>query len=237
MRAVGDLTRALGTFRPAPDVQQQQAVNAPASAGLLIVAGPATGKTASLTVRILKLVLVDGAPPRGILATTFTKMAAEELRSRVLGWGFRIIDALKNDPALSPKQKAFVDAVDINQVRTGREAPSVFNPARMKFGTVFRDISRQGRKFGIGLGVVSQQVSEIDNGVLTQLNTQLMMALGNADERREAVHAASTDIGGYTKELQVLARGQLLLSSSLRDIALPVQLANLDTLLGIYHGR
>jgi DNA helicase HerA-like ATPase len=108
------------------------------------------------------------------------------------------------------------------------EAPSVLNPARMKFGSVFRDISRQGRKFGIGLGVVSQQVSEIDAGVLTQLNTQLTLALGNADERREAVRAASSDIGGFAQELQVLGRGQLLLSSSLRDIALPVQVLSYD---------
>src|SRR5262249_10203807 len=107
------------TFRPPPDAQQQQAVNAPSSAGLFIVAGPGTGKTASLTLRILKLVLIDGVPPRGILATTFTKKAAEELRSRVLGWGFRIIDVLKSHPALSAAQKAFVDIVDINQVRTG----------------------------------------------------------------------------------------------------------------------
>jgi hypothetical protein len=116
------------------------------------------------------------------------------------------------------------------------EAPSVLNPARMKFGSVFRDISRQGRKFGIGLGVVSQQVSEIDAGVLTQLNTQLTLALGNADERREAVRAASSDIGGFAQELQVLDRGQLLLSSSLRDIALPVQVPNYDD-LGAAHGR
>src|SRR6187401_2856014 len=99
MLAVGDLYRALATFRPSSDVQQQQAVNAPASAGLFIVAGPGTGKTASLTLRILKLVLVDAVPPRGVLATTFTKKAAEELRSRILGWGFHIIDGLKNDPA------------------------------------------------------------------------------------------------------------------------------------------
>jgi hypothetical protein len=116
------------------------------------------------------------------------------------------------------------------------EAPSVLNPARMKFGSVFRDISRQGRKFGIGLGVVSQQVSEIDAGVLTQLNTQLTLALGNADERREAVRAASSEIGGFAQELQVLDRGQLLLSSSLRDIALPVQVPNYDD-IGRAHGR
>lgn len=108
------------------------------------------------------------------------------------------------------------------------EAASVLNPARMKFGSVFRDISRQGRKFGIGLGVVSQQVSEIDAGVLTQINTQLTLALSNADERREAVRAASSDIAGFAQELQVLDRGQLLLSSSLRDIALPVQVPNYD---------
>ncbi len=108
------------------------------------------------------------------------------------------------------------------------EAPSVLNPARMKFGSVFRDISRQGRKFGIGLGVVSQQVSEIDAGILTQLNTQLTLALGNADERREAVRAASSDLGGFAQELQVLDRGQLLLSSSLRDIPLPLQVPDYD---------
>lgn len=108
------------------------------------------------------------------------------------------------------------------------EAPSVLNPARMRFGSVFRDISRQGRKFGIGLGVVSQQVSAIDGGVLTQLNSQITMALGNADERREAIRAASSDIGAFAPELQVLARGQLLLSSTLRDIALPVQVPNFD---------
>ncbi len=74
------------------------------------------------------------------------------------------------------------------------EAPSILNPARMKFGSVFRDISRQGRKFGIGLTVISQQVSEIDNGVLTQINTEITMSLGNELERREAIRNASSDL-------------------------------------------
>ena len=56
-------------------------------------------------------------------------------------------------------------------------------PARMKFDSVFRDISQQGRKFGIGLGVVSQQVSQIYLRVLTQLITQLTVAMDNSDER------------------------------------------------------
>jgi len=81
--------------------------------------------------------------------------------------------------------------------------------------------------------LVSQQVSEIDRGILTQVNTQLTMALGNADERREAVRVASTDIGGFANELQVLSRGQLVMSSSLRDIALPIQVASYDEHRGL----
>jgi len=48
------------------------------------------------------------------------------------------------------------------------------------------------------------------------------MAPGNADERRDAASSVSKDIGCIANELQVLSRGQLVKSSSLRDIALPV---------------
>ncbi|NIN67642.1 MAG: hypothetical protein GTO63_23660, partial [Anaerolineae bacterium] len=87
------------------------------------------------------------------------------------------------------------------------EAPSILNPQRMKFGSVFRDISRQGRKFGIGLTVISQQVSEIDQGVLTQINTELTMSLGNEIERKEAIRNASADLFGFQRELQVMSKG------------------------------
>lgn len=104
------------------------------------------------------------------------------------------------------------------------EAPSILNPARMKFGSVFRDISRQGRKFGLGLTVVSQQVTEIDNGILSQINTEITMALGNEDERRAAVHTASNDIFPFKHELQVMGTGQAILSASYKGVPLPIQI-------------
>ncbi len=110
------------------------------------------------------------------------------------------------------------------------EAPSVLNPQRMKFGSIYRDISRQGRKFGIGLTVISQQVSEIDQGVLTQINTELNMALGNELERREAIKNASSDLTGFERELQVMGVGQIILSASYNDIPLPIQIPNYDDL-------
>ena len=106
----------------------------------------------------------------------------------------------------------------------------MLNPERIRFGSVFRDISRQGRKFGIGLTVVSQQVTSIDEGILTQVNTELTMALGNEEERRAAVRNASADLTGFERELQVMSKGQAIASASYRDIPLPIQAPNFDDL-------
>ena len=108
------------------------------------------------------------------------------------------------------------------------EAPSILNPERMRFGSVFRDISRQGRKFGIGLTVISQQVTEIDHGVLTQLNTELTMSLGNEGERKEAIRNASSDLFGFERELQVMGRGQAIVSASYKDIPVPIAVPPFD---------
>jgi len=130
---------------------------------------------------------------------------------------------LDNEEIVSPEKLPYINLVI-------EEAPSVLNPARMKFGSVFRDISRQGRKFGIGLTVISQQVSEIDQGVLTQINTELTMSLGNENERREAIRNASADLAGFERELQVMGKGQVIVSASYKDIPLPVQVPEYDIL-------
>lgn len=108
------------------------------------------------------------------------------------------------------------------------EAPSVLNPERIRFGSVFRDISRQGRKFQIGLTVISQQVTAIDEGILTQINTEITMALGNETERKEAIRNASADLFGFEKELQVMDKGQTILTASYRDVPIPVQAPKYD---------
>ena len=110
------------------------------------------------------------------------------------------------------------------------EAPSVLNPERIRFGSIFRDISRQGRKFQIGLTVISQQVTAIDEGILTQVNTEITMALGNETERREAIRNASADLFGFEKELQVMGKGQAILTASYKDVPLPVQAPLYDSL-------
>ena len=116
---LGAFWRAYCLFRPEPDAASRTAVEASVDAGLFIVAGPGTGKTTCLTLRILKLILVDGLHPGRIVATTFTVKAAAELRSRVLGWGFKITDALRHDESLPQDLRDRLASVDINQVLTG----------------------------------------------------------------------------------------------------------------------
>jgi uncharacterized protein (TIGR00375 family) len=66
------------------DTMQRVAASAPGGP-LLIVAGPGTGKTRTLTHRIAYLCAELGVPPQGCLAITFTRRAAEELRARLEG--------------------------------------------------------------------------------------------------------------------------------------------------------
>jgi DNA helicase-2/ATP-dependent DNA helicase PcrA len=112
--------QAYQSFKGYPiDAEQREIIKESFDKPLYVVAGPGTGKTTAITLRILKLILIDGLIPENILATTFTNKAAEELRSRILGWGNKIFVDILNDKGTSKKDKEILASLDLNQVITG----------------------------------------------------------------------------------------------------------------------
>ncbi len=61
----------------------EQRAAAAAAAPLMIIAGPGTGKTRTLTHRLAASVAEQGVPAEACLALTFTRRAAEEMRERL----------------------------------------------------------------------------------------------------------------------------------------------------------
>ena len=74
------------------NVPQRTCVQHGTDSALMIVAGPGSGKTTVLVLRALRHVLVDGMQPESVMITTFTRKAAGELSSRLLGWGIMLVD-------------------------------------------------------------------------------------------------------------------------------------------------
>ncbi|MGA1844725.1 MAG: UvrD-helicase domain-containing protein [bacterium] len=80
------------------NASQRACVQSP-SGPVLVIAGPGTGKTRTLSLRILHLVGEKGISPARIAAITFTNKAAKEMADR--------LDALMGHPP-SPEQRPFI---------------------------------------------------------------------------------------------------------------------------------
>ena len=93
-------------------------MNSDKTVSLFIVAGPGSGKTTAIVLRIMKLVLVDEIDTSEIMVTTFTRKAAKELESRILGWGDQLRRAVINDPRFSG-HKDELENIDFTRIRVG----------------------------------------------------------------------------------------------------------------------
>ena len=68
---VEDLSRDINS-----NIEQNKAISSNLNDSLFLVAGPGSGKTTVIVLKILKYIFVDDVKPEEILATTFTKKAA-----------------------------------------------------------------------------------------------------------------------------------------------------------------
>jgi uncharacterized protein len=92
-----------------------------------------------------------------------------------------------------------------------RFAPA-HEPSRCKM--IIRTILSEGRKFGLGIGLITQRPGKIDADVLSQCMSQFLMRIVNPvdqDSLKYGVEAAGRDL---LKELPSLTKGQVIISGA-----------------------
>lgn len=87
--------------------------------------------------------------------------------------------------------------------------------------TAVRRIAKEGRKYGIGMMLVSQRPSEIDSTILSQCGTIFAMRLSNGTDRNHVAGAASDNLEGLFGMLPVLRTGEAIIVGE--GVNLPVR--------------
>jgi DNA helicase HerA-like ATPase len=98
--------------------------------------------------------------------------------------------------------------------------------------SILRKIAREGRKFGVGLCIVSQRPSKLDSDVLSQCNTQIILRIVNpADQEyiRQSVESVTEDI---VRDLPALARGEAIITGAATPIPVTVKIRERTTEVG-----
>jgi hypothetical protein len=84
-----------------------------------------------------------------------------------------------------------------------------------------RRIAKEGRKYGVGMMIVSQRPSEIDSTILSQCGTIFAMRLANDIDRGHIAGAASDNLKGLFDMLPVLRTGEAIVVGE--AVSLPVR--------------
>ncbi|MHB1587719.1 MAG: ATP-binding protein [Acidiferrobacteraceae bacterium] len=87
--------------------------------------------------------------------------------------------------------------------------------------TAVRRIAKEGRKYGVGLMIVSQRPSEIDATILSQCGTIFAMRLTNDTDRGQVTSAATDNLKGLFDMLPVLRTGEAIVVGE--AVSLPIR--------------
>lgn len=75
----------------------------------------------------------------------------------------------------------------------------------------FERIAKEGRKYGIGLVIISQRPSEVNKTILSQCNNFIAMRLTNAEDQNVIKKLLPDNLGGVTEILPILDKGEAII--------------------------
>lgn len=73
-----------------------------------------------------------------------------------------------------------------------------------------RRIAKEGRKYGLGLGLVSQRPSDVESTVLSQCNSWIVLRLSNSSDQEHVSKFLPDSLSGLTKMLSSLTRREAI---------------------------
>ncbi len=104
------------------------------------------------------------------------------------------------------------------------EAPRVLGEQVLKHGdNIFSTITKEGRKFLVGLIAISQLTSVIPKEILANMNTKIILGNENKGERDAIINNASQDLSSDSKIIQTMDKGEAIISSNFTRFAIPVK--------------
>ena len=73
-----------------------------------------------------------------------------------------------------------------------------------------RRVAKEGRKYGLGLGLISQRPSDVESTVLSQCNSWIVLRLTNSSDQEHVSKFLPDNLSGLTKMLPSLTRREAI---------------------------
>jgi len=111
-------------------------------------------------------------------------------------------------------------------------APRTMEERTILSKSILKKIAREGRKFGVGLCIVSQRPSRLDSDILSQCNTQIIMRIVNPSDQeyiRQSVESVTEDI---VRDLPSLSRGEAIVVGAAINLPVTVRIRKRITEVG-----
>ena len=110
----------------------------------------------------------------------------------------------------------WMDKDKLNPISIFCDEAHLYMPANAKYGVEdsslqsFERIAKEGRKYGVGLVVISQRPSEVNRTVLSQSSNYIAMRLTNADDQNVIKKLLPDNIGNFADLLPILDVGEAI---------------------------
>ena len=94
---------------------------------------------------------------------------------------------------------------------------------------IFRTIASEGRKFGLGLLIITQRAAKVDKNVLSQCNTQIILKVTNPNDLKAIAASVEGLTAGMEEEIQRLPIGVAIVTGAGLQMPMMVEVRPRET--------